>query len=313
MEKIIILMATYNGENFIEEQLDSVLDQSFTDFSLFAGDDGSTDGTRKILERYKEKLSDRVNLFYNEYPVGVRKNFLNLLSSALDKAEYFMFCDQDDVWDKDKIKLTLKTMKVMEKRYGKKTPLLVYTDLSICDEKLTVISPSMRKASGFDNINSLARLLVENKVTGNTVMINSALARLALRTPVEELAQNIEVHDRYLALLACCTGRTAYIDIPLVRYRQHSKNLLGAKKSFLKEALLSFKKENKEKVKNSYRLMYAQARQVLKLTENERKKDVLKAFISMEGASGIYKIITCIRWGFFKSDRLLSLSLMFRI
>ncbi len=313
MEKIIILMATYNGENFIEEQLDSVLDQSFTDFSLFAGDDGSTDGTRKILERYKEKLSDRVNLFYNEYPVGVRKNFLNLLSSALDKAEYFMFCDQDDVWDKDKIKLTLKTMKVMEKRYGKKTPLLVYTDLSICDEKLTVISPSMRKASGFDNINSLARLLVENKVTGNTVMINSALARLALRTPVEELAQNIEVHDRYLALLACCTGRTAYIDIPLVRYRQHSKNLLGVKKSFLKEALLSFKKENKEKVKNSYRLMYAQARQVLKLTENERKKDVLKAFISMEGASGIYKIITCIRWGFFKSDRLLSLSLMFRI
>jgi glycosyltransferase, family 2 len=313
MEKIIILMATYNGENFIEEQLDSVLDQSFTDFSLFAGDDGSTDGTRKILERYKEKLSDRVNLFYNEYPVGVRKNFLNLLSSALDKAEYFMFCDQDDVWDKDKIKLTLKTMKVMEKRYGKKTPLLVYTDLSICDEKLTVISPSMRKASGFDNINSLARLLVENKVTGNTVMINSALARLALRTPVEELAQNIEVHDRYLALLACCTGRTAYIDIPLVRYRQHSKNLLGAKKSFLKETLLSFKKENKEKVKNSYRLMYAQARQVLKLTENERKKDVLKAFISMEGASGIYKIITCIRWGFFKSDRLLSLSLMFRI
>lgn len=313
MEKIIILMATYNGENFIEEQLDSVLDQSFTDFSLFAGDDGSTDGTRKILERYKEKLSDRVNLFYNEYPVGVRKNFLNLLSSALDKAEYFMFCDQDDVWDKDKIKLTLKTMKVMEKRYGKKTPLLVYTDLSICDEKLTVISPSMRKASGFDNINSLARLLVENKVTGNTVMINSALASLALRTPVEELAQNIEVHDRYLALLACCTGRTAYIDIPLVRYRQHSKNLLGAKKSFLKEALLSFKKENKEKVKNSYRLMYAQARQVLKLTENERKKDVLKAFISMEGASGIYKIITCIRWGFFKSDRLLSLSLMFRI
>ncbi len=313
MEKIIILMATYNGENFIEEQLDSVLDQSFTDFSLFAGDDGSTDGTRKILERYKEKLSDRVNLFYNEYPVGVRKNFLNLLSSAFDKAEYFMFCDQDDVWDKDKIKLTLKTMKVMEKRYGKKTPLLVYTDLSICDEKLTVISPSMRKASGFDNINSLARLLVENKVTGNTVMINSALARLALRTPVEELAQNIEVHDRYLALLACCTGRTAYIDIPLVRYRQHSKNLLGAKKSFLKEALLSFKKENKEKVKNSYRLMYAQARQVLKLTENERKKDVLKAFISMEGASGIYKIITCIRWGFFKSDRLLSLSLMFRI
>jgi glycosyltransferase, family 2 len=224
-----------------------------------------------------------------------------------------MFCDQDDVWDKDKIKLTLKTMKVMEKRYGKKTPLLVYTDLSICDEKLTVISPSMRKASGFDNINSLARLLVENKVTGNTVMINSALARLALRTPVEELAQNIEVHDRYLALLACCTGRTAYIDIPLVRYRQHSKNLLGAKKSFLKETLLSFKKENKEKVKNSYRLMYAQARQVLKLTENERKKDVLKAFISMEGASGIYKIITCIRWGFFKSDRLLSLSLMFRI
>ena len=313
MEKIIILMATYNGENFIEEQLDSVLDQSFTDFSLFAGDDGSTDGTRKILERYKEKLSDRVNLFYNEYPVGVRKNFLNLLSSALDKAEYFMFCDQDDVWDKDKIKLTLKTMKVMEKRYGKKTPLLVYTDLSICDEKLTVISPSMRKASGFDNINSLARLLVENKVTGNTVMINSALARLALRTPVEELAQNIEVHDRYLALLACCTGRTAYIDIPLVSYIQHSKNLLGAKKSFLKEALLSFKKENKEKVKNSYRLMYAQARQVLKLTENERKKDVLKAFISMEGASGIYKIITCIRWGFFKSDRLLSLSLMFRI
>ena len=313
MEKIIILMATYNGENFIEEQLDSVLDQSFTDFSLFAGDDGSTDGTRKILERYKEKLSDRVNLFYNEYPVGVRKNFLNLLSSALDKAEYFMFCDQDDVWDKDKIKLTLKTMKVMEKRYGKKTPLLVYTDLSICDEKLTVISPSMRKASGFDNINSLARLLVENKVTGNTVMINSALARLALRTPVEELAQNIEGHDRYLALLACCTGRTAYIDIPLVRYRQHSKNLLGAKKSFLKEALLSFKKENKEKVKNSYRLMYAQARQVLKLTENERKKDVLKAFISMEGASGIYKIITCIRWGFFKSDRLLILSLMFRI
>ena len=119
MNKIFILLSTYNGEKYLKEQLDSLFSQNYKDFKLIVRDDGSTDKTKEILNSYDiELLSSCENL-------GVKKSFETLLKYAYENsdAEYFMFCDQDDVWNNDKIEKTLEEMKRLEKLYGNNIPL----------------------------------------------------------------------------------------------------------------------------------------------------------------------------------------------
>ena len=102
MEKVDILLATYNGEKYIREQIDSILNQTYKEFRLLISDDGSTDGTRDILNEYKAK-DDRIEIFMQEENLGVVKNFEFLLKKV--EAKYYMFSDQDDIWKDEKIVL----------------------------------------------------------------------------------------------------------------------------------------------------------------------------------------------------------------
>lgn len=233
MSHLLILMATYNGGAFIEAQLDSLRAQSYADWQLWVRDDGSSDDTVEKVRRYAA-LDTRVHLLEGD-PVrlGAARSFSALLERFAAKSAYLMFCDQDDVWLPDKIALTLAKMRELEMRFGKQTPILVHTDLSVVDRKLNVLDSSFWHYQWLNpEIKSLNRLLAQNNVTGCTMMVNRSLAMLA--SPVPERAI---MHDWWLALVAAAFGRIGHVARATMLYRQHGGNDTGAKRYGLAHVL----------------------------------------------------------------------------
>jgi glycosyltransferase involved in cell wall biosynthesis len=221
---IDILLATYNGKAHLAEQIESLLNQKFGDWRLLVRDDGSGDGTADLLESYAERLGGRIRILPNHgVRLGPAGNFSELMRNSV--ADYVMFCDQDDVWLPEKTGSTLEKMKEMEAEYGREAPLLVHTDFRVVDGKLNVIADSgWRYQKTEPERKSLNRLLVQNVATGCTVMINGALRDRALPVPPEAM-----MHDWWLALVAGAFGRIGSLPRPLLFYRQHGINTVGAK------------------------------------------------------------------------------------
>ena len=322
MALIKILMAVYNGGKYIEKQIESILNQSFNDFTIKISDDGSDDNTADIAELYMKRCPGKIEFVKRQAHVkGAGENFFSLLDEAAlynnsydicgrqeASCGYIMLSDQDDVWLPDKIKKTYMRMRPLEKRYSKNMPCLVHTNLSTVDENLNIIHRDM---ASYMNMNPgccrLNRLLTENNVTGNTIMINRAFLK-AYRRPQEYV-----MHDWWLALTASCIGKTSYIDEPLVLYRQHGKNLLGAKNALSAEVIKNRIKD-KEQVRQNYRLMYAQASELLKnykITGN--KKILIDEFIKLQYKSRPQKIVSIIRNRFFKNTAIMTLGEMLNI
>ena len=217
---ISILLSTYNGEKYLKEQLDSLFAQTYSKIKIIVRDDGSSDDTLKILNSYD------IELLQSNKNLGVKESFLALLDYAVKntQSEHFMFCDQDDVWEKEKIEKTLKKMREMELRYPN-LPLLVHTDLKVVDENLQIINESFWNHDHINpEFNKFNNLLMQNTVTGCTVMINKKLALSVLPIP-----ENIIMHDWWLGLVASQFGKIGFIDEALILYRQHSNNSIGAK------------------------------------------------------------------------------------
>lgn len=230
-EKIDILMATYNGEKYIKEQIDSILNQTYSNFRLLICDDNSTDSTYSILQEY-EKKDSRIVVLKNEENLGYIRNFENLLKNVNSK--YFMFSDQDDVWNQDKIELSYKFLKESESD-------LVFTDLEIVDESLNMISSSYNRKMGcFRKIikcsNSYEMIYLYNVITGCTILSKSKYIEKILPLP-----QNKDlIHDHFMPLIILLNGgKISYLDIPTIKYRQHSANQVGTSRYTAK--LNSFK------------------------------------------------------------------------
>jgi glycosyltransferase involved in cell wall biosynthesis len=224
--RIDILLATWNGERYLVEQIDSVLNQQYPNCRLLIRDDGSSDGTRAIIEGYAAKHPKRITIIEDDEPgLGASGNFSRLMDRA--EADYIMLCDQDDFWLPEKVGVTLDEMRRLERAHGADTPLLVHCDLKVADAGLNVIAPSFWDYQRLnpDKGRFLNRLLIQNVVTGCASMMNRRLRDLAL--PVHDQAR---MHDWWLALAAAAFGRIGYIRQPLVLYRQHGGNTLGAKK-----------------------------------------------------------------------------------
>lgn len=220
MSKISILLSTYNGEKYIKEQLDSLFSQTYKDFEIIVRDDISSDKTLEILKSYDVKIIESIE------NLGAKKSFSTLLEYALHNgdSDYFMFCDQDDIWNDDKIEKTLIKMQNLEKKYGN-IPLLVHTDLEVVDEKLKTIHNSMWEYEYIlPKCNRLNRLLIQNTITGCTMMINRKLAKKSFDIPKEAI-----MHDWWIGLVTGYFGRIGYINESTIKYRQHGNNTIGAK------------------------------------------------------------------------------------
>jgi glycosyltransferase involved in cell wall biosynthesis len=220
---IDILLSTYNGTEFLEDQVSSLFSQNCKNWTLLVRDDGSTDETVAILGRLCSR--SRTRLTADAENLGPCRSFERLLKQS--SAPYCMFCDQDDVWLPDKIEKSLVLMHEMERRWGNDTPILIHSDLQVVDRHLQPLAPSFWRHQGIEpeRRETFNRLLVQNVVTGCTVMINAPLRQIALPFAAETL-----MHDWWLALTAAAFGRIGRLNEPTVLYRQHGGNEVGAKR-----------------------------------------------------------------------------------
>ena len=226
---VMIFLATFNGEMFINEQIESIINQTYQNWVLLIRDDVSTDSTLLLLKKWQTR-DLRIRVLDNfEEPSGSALNNFSRIVSHHNKceADYYCFCDQDDIWIADKLSKSLKLLIEIENDSGlNRLPALVHSDLEVIDRDFKTINRSfiaMNRLRPSDE-SMPARLLSRNEVTGCTLMCNKALLDIASPIPFDVI-----MHDWWLALVASYMGRIRFLDETLVHYRQHSQNVIGAK------------------------------------------------------------------------------------
>lgn len=217
--KVKVILSTYNGEKYITELLESVLAQDYSNFSLVIRDDGSSDKTRKILHEYK-KLTN-VELLFGEH-LGVVKSFFELIKFAGNEAHYIAFCDQDDIWKRNKI---TRAVTQLEEKIPFNIPGLYFCRYTLVDENLNIISYSdiPKRRLSFRNA------LVQCITNGCTMMINQKTRSFLInQIPSEAL-----MYDWWIYLLVSSFGKIIYDPVPFILYRQHDRNTVGVSPSFV--------------------------------------------------------------------------------
>lgn len=221
-EKIDVLLATYNGEKYLKEQIESILKQTYKNIRLIISDDNSQDGTRQILKDYENK-DNRITVYYQEKNLGYIKNFEFLLKQV--QSDYYMLSDQDDVWLPEKIEKSMETLKQNDAD-------LVFGDLEVVDENLKTIYNSFgdfmllnRKINKC--IDSYEVNYLYNCVTGCTVLSKKKLLDDIL--PIPNNSKYL-VHDHWIALMVGLKGKLAYMPEKYIKYRQHGNNQIGTDK-----------------------------------------------------------------------------------
>ena len=219
-----VLLGTYNGEAWLPELLQSLENQTDPDFRVLYQDDGSTDGTPELLA----DLSRRDPRFEagkeQGKRLGAKGNFMSLIRQA--DGDAVMLCDQDDVWEPGKIARLRRAMAEAEHQYGRGTPLLIHSDCSGMDEKGAILFESFFRHQGWDpEATDLPRLLVQNNITGCTLIMNRRMTELAAALGDPD---RMFMHDWFLGLTAASFGRILFLDEALTRYRQHGDNTIGA-------------------------------------------------------------------------------------
>lgn len=221
---VAILMSTYNGEKYIKDQIDSLLRQKKVDINIYIRDDGSTDNTFNILEKYKKDF--RIHILYGNN-IGPTESFWALLTSNIN-ADYFAFSDQDDVWLENKLFEACNKLENYEKE------AMYFSNLYVVDE--TLEHQSILDMTPNLNIGSA---LVSNRAYGCTIVINKKLCDVIKRTKSTMIPQ----HDTRIYHIALAIGAEIYFDKEsYILYRQHGNNVVGARISFLKRNISRIKR-----------------------------------------------------------------------
>lgn len=223
MSKVTIVMSTYNGSDFLTEQLESIINQTYADWSLLIRDDGSSDDTVDIIAKYT-KLDARIHRFDDSSEnLGPARSFFRLLGAV--ESQIFMCCDQDDVWLPHKVGEAVEFLG----RWDCQKPRLLFTELQVVNADLNIIASSFMNHQKFDptRANSLRGLLMQNVVVGCSVAGNRALLTVMMGSNFRVVTGGL-MHDWWLALVAAAFGTIEYSPRVSLLYRQHSRNSLGA-------------------------------------------------------------------------------------
>jgi glycosyltransferase involved in cell wall biosynthesis len=302
--QVDIALATYNGERYLLELLNSIDRQTCADWHLFAGDDGSTDSTVEILKAFSAAHPQKVTLLPCGNRLGAKANFSKVMSAC--RSDYVLLADQDDLWLPEKIENTVQLMKEMEARYGSDVPLLVHTDASVCNAKGEIVSRSFWHYQKLNPQYGLKfkNLLVQNVITGCTILVNRPLLDRALPIPPEAV-----MHDWWLGLAASGFGKISYVSKSMLLYRQHTSNTIGAKRWSLRHAIREWQAGRTslacriEQTQRQAKAFRDQHRNLL-AEENHR---VINEYIDLAKASPIERRIRAAKNGFHKCGGLRTL------
>ncbi|MDG9925367.1 MULTISPECIES: glycosyltransferase family 2 protein [unclassified Pseudomonas] len=288
IDQVAILLSTFNGEEFLRAQLDSLVTQSYSNWTIYASDDGSSDATLKILSEYQAQLGP----FRLKILTGPRKgfaaNFMSLLQNEHIQAEYFAFCDQDDIWEPARLETGVQWMRDVPPHL----PALFCsrTRLVNAQGKPIGFSPLFKKQPCFRNA------LVQSIAGGNTMLLNKTSRQLLAQTRKIELVVS---HDWWAYILVSAhNGILEYSDKALVNYRQHRKNLVGSNSS-LRERLVRISKifqgtfrdwneRNISELDNFRQSLPTQNKNALDLFAESRQA-ILPKRISLLLRSGVYR------------------------
>lgn len=370
MYNVNIIMSVYNGEKYLEEQIESILKSTVSNWKLFIFDDCSTDSSHEIALRYAAKYKHKIIVGENPYNMGSTMSFLYNLSRVSKKVvrnekikivnglklkakgpkleslkkltfsavgfvkhpllshtkekctQYYMFADQDDFWLMDKIYLTIRKLKKLERVRGKHKPSMVFTDALLVDENLKFKEKSFYKTNHMRvGRCDLGHFLMENKAIGCTVALNQAAAdALRLTFPSADNKfkfrneyDYVRYHDWWMALICSSMGNVRFYHVPTVMYRQHSDNQVGQTdfSSYIKR-----RASDSDDIRRRINETIAQADCFLRCYGHilkKRKLKVLKRFCKLKEYNPVLKRLIMCRHGFFKSGLLRNIALLFYI
>jgi glycosyltransferase involved in cell wall biosynthesis len=239
---ISILMSTYNGELYLHKQIESILNQTVSNFSLIIRDDGSKDQTKEIIKSYTDS---RIKILEFGDNIGIVRSFSKLLESQ--ESDYFFFCDQDDIWNSTKIDDQIKLLRQMEESIGKNKPCMTFSDLSIIDSNDKPINESLWKYGKINpSRNSINYLLVQPIVTGCAMAGNKSLSSLMRPIPV-----GVFMHDWWASIVASYFGAILPYEKSTIQYRVHFNNRLGMSEAGFWNSLVKFKLNNYKEFYNA--------------------------------------------------------------
>lgn len=237
MKSVQVLLSTYNGERYITEQIESIMKQSYPDVSVLVRDDGSSDGTVQKLQQMEQLYPGRIELIQGSN-LGVIGSFFELLVMSDHHADYYCFCDQDDVWFDHKVKTAVSKL---DNEMNIAEPGMVFTSTLLTDGELNSQgiwpNPPRREPSFYN-------ALYENVAIGATITMNQSARNLFINGRSVD-SQKILMHDWWFYLLISAFGKVIYDPGPSMLYRQHGNNVVGGSNSpveKLKNKFNSFKR-----------------------------------------------------------------------
>lgn len=257
MYKVAVLMSSYNGELYIKEQINSVLSQDKVRVDLFIRDDGSSDKTIKLINEFPE-----IRLYRGEN-LGVGNSFMDLLYIVDEDYDYYAFCDQDDIW------LDNKLINAIDKIRCETGPILY------CSNQILVDKFGEKLGNRYTEVPDLsyAEILVHNHATGCTMVWNKQLNGILKSKQPSKMLLKIRIHDVWVAMVASVCGKIIYDEDGYILYRQHEKNVVGAKKDNSLDVLKNqMKKIKRRELRNGRSLL---AKEILKLFPKECKEKIL--------------------------------------
>lgn len=216
---VCVVLSTFNGGRYLGQQLDSIMAQTHRSFSVLVRDDGSSDDTIDILREYCKSFP--VMRYFVGKNVGVVKSYMRMLEHVPIDAQYVAFCDQDDVWSPEKLRRGVQKLQLIDSSI----PALYCTRLDVTDSHLRhmYFSSLPRRGATFSGA------LVENVVTGCTLMINrAALTLMEIPTNLD----SVVMHDWWTYLVVSAFGKVIFDEYASVKYRQHIANVVGSRRGF---------------------------------------------------------------------------------
>lgn len=265
---IKVLMSTYNGEKYIREQLDSILNQEDVDLSILIRDDGSKDSTLDILKEYKERYSNIE--YYSEPNIGCGQSFYKLILDA-PKSDYYAFADQDDIWDSNKLSQAISKLEGV----SEDKPTLYCSWIRPVDKELNIIP--FKETDPIDA--NLGMALTQAIAPGCSYVFNDILLEAFKKLGID----NIDIHDWALFRVATALDSYIYFDREAYfSYRQHENNLIGSQHNFIGHWIGRFKRFSNKDYQNIRSRMAKKLRDVYYNDMSQENREKLDTFVNYD-------------------------------